>query len=62
MPTAIQCCHTGDFCNRILYPMYDLAKYEEEAVSGEAGAARRLVPPGLRGLAAGARLGPLRRS
>ena len=44
MPTAIQCCHSGDFCNRILYPMYDLTKYEEEAVTGEAGASIALDP------------------
>ena len=44
MPTAIQCCHSGDFCNRILYPMYDLAKYEEEAVTGEAEASIALDP------------------
>lgn len=37
VPTAIQCCREGDFCNRILFPMYDLSKYtdDEETDVGE---------------------------
>ena len=30
VPTAIQCCKSGDFCNRILFPMYDLSKYKDD--------------------------------
>ena len=39
VPTAIQCCKSGDFCNRILFPMYDLSKYvdEEETEVGDGG-------------------------
>ena len=33
IPTAIQCCKSGDFCNRILFPMYDLSKYDYEEES-----------------------------
>ena len=29
-PTAIQCCRQGDLCNRRLYPMYQLTRYQSE--------------------------------
>lgn len=29
VPTAIECCKSGDFCNKRLYPMYDLSKYTD---------------------------------
>ena len=30
VPTAIQCCKEGDLCNRLLHPMYEVTRYEEE--------------------------------
>jgi len=35
VPTAIECCKNGDFCNKRLYPMYDLSKYIDEDDSSD---------------------------
>merc|ERR1719491_1552739 len=30
-PTAIECCRVGELCNKRLYPMYDLTRYDYDS-------------------------------
>jgi len=43
-PTAIECCRKGDLCNQRLYPMYDLAKYDQSEEDKKGGHGFELDP------------------
>ena len=44
VPTAIECCKSGDLCNRLLHPMYEVTRYDEDYLEEDATAGFTMDP------------------